>query len=144
MSGIEAVGLVFGLWPVVINLVEMVKASKNGFAEQALAMSITVNERIFRQSILKLLQRDENLSEKDRMGLISGEKEFLAIWRDPEFVARLERRLDNEMFTILQHEAEGILKILASLRKKIETKDSESVSQASTSSRRRSREGTLT
>ena len=125
MSGIEAVGLALGLWPVVASVAMMVKEAKHGVAERQLAMNIAVIERIFKQSIQKLLQGDEGLSERDRIGLISGEEDM---WKNPEFIARLQKRLDPEMFEILQLEAEQIREILINLKKKIETKEADSVS----------------
>ncbi|ORY58057.1 uncharacterized protein BCR38DRAFT_353518 [Pseudomassariella vexata] len=128
MSGIEAVGLVLGLWPIVMNLVEAYKAGRGGSSVKALRMSIVVQEKIFKQSIQKLLQGDEKLSDKDKVGLVNGDDAFAAIWTQTEFINRLKKRLDDEMFEILNYKAEEIFKILKSLKKKIEKKDGESES----------------
>lgn len=119
MSGIEAIGLILGLWPIVVNLSNAYKAGKDGSSITALTMNIAVYEKIFRQSIQKLLQGDEELSPKDRHGLISGDKEFAALWVDPEFVGRLEKRLDRDTFAILEYKTKQISKILENLKKKI-------------------------
>lgn len=123
MSGIEVVGLALGVWPVVVNLAEIYKASKEGFPMRVLTMNIVLYERIFKQSVLKLLQGDEELSEKDRIGLVNGDENFATIWKDPEFVDRLKRRLDAQMFDLVQHKMEEVFKLLTSLKKKIEPKD---------------------
>jgi hypothetical protein len=120
MSGIEAVGLVLGLWPIMIDLVNAVKAGKTGSSTNMLRMNILVQEKIFKQSIQKLLQGDEEFSDKDKMGLIRSNTNFAAIWMDPEFVGRLERRLDDETLAILKYKSAEISKILTTLRKKIE------------------------
>lgn len=120
MSGIEAVGLVLGLWPIMINLVDAYKAGKSGSSLTMLRMNIMVQEKIFKQSIQKLLQGDEKLSDKDKVGLIRSNTNFAAIWTDPEFVDRLERRLDDETLAILKYKSVEISKILTTLRKKIE------------------------
>jgi len=128
MSGIEVVGLALSLWPVVVNLAELYKASKDGSPVRGLTMNIAVYEWIFKQSVLKLLQGDEELSEKDRIGLVNSDENFAAIWEDKEFIARLKRRLDAQMFVLVQHKVDEIFKVLTSLKKKIEPKDGELVS----------------
>lgn len=128
MSGIEVVGLALSLWPVVVNLAELYKASKDGSPVRGLTMNIAVYERIFKQSVLKLLQGDEELSEKDRIGLVNSDENFAAIWEDTEFIARLKRRLDAQMFILVQHKVDEIFKVLTSLKKKIEPEDGELVS----------------
>ena len=128
MSGIEVVGLALSLWPVVVNLAELYKASKGESPARGLTMNIAVYERIFKQSVLKLLQGDEELSEKDRIGLVNSDENFAAIWEDKEFIARLKRRLDAQMFILVQHKVDEIFKVLTSLKKKIEPKDRELVS----------------
>jgi hypothetical protein len=128
MSGIEVVGLALSLWPVVVNLAELYKASKDGSPVRGLTMNIAVYERIFKQSVLKLLQGDEELSEKDRIGLVNSDENFAAIWEDKEFIARLKRRLDAQMFILVQHKVDEIFKVLTSLKKKIEPEDGELVS----------------
>jgi hypothetical protein len=125
MSGFEAAGLALGLWPVVLNLAEMYKASKDGRAMTSLAMKIRTYEIIFKQSVSKLLQGDEDLLSKDRVGLLSGQEEFIAIWTDVEFAARLKRRIDPQILPILEHHMMEIFKLLDALKKNIEPKDGE-------------------
>lgn len=132
MSGIEVVGLVLGVWPVVLNVIDAWKATKGGMPEQSLSVSIRSYARVYRDAISKLLQGDENLTEKDRIGLLNGEKDFASLWKDSEFIARLQRRLDDEAFAILQHKTVEISKILQNLQKKIEGMEPETFSRSET------------
>ena len=127
MSGIEAVGLVLGLWPVLKNIVEAYKASKDDSILKELGWTLATNEQIFRQSVAKLLQGDEQLPDKDRLGLAKGNKDFAAIWKDPEFIAKLKRRLEPGPFDVVTHETELILGLLQGLRKRIDPKDGETI-----------------
>lgn len=120
MSGIEAVGLVLGLWPVLKNLVEAYKSSKDESIIKQLGWTIATNEQIFKQSVAKLLQGDEELPDKDRLGLTKGNKDFAAIWENPGFNAKLRKRLGDEVFYIVQHETQEILSLMEGLRKKID------------------------
>ena len=125
MSGIEAVGLALGLWPVLQNVIGMYKASRDGSAVKDTAMSLKTYELIYRQSISKLLQGDQYLTDKDRMGLITGEADFAGLWKDEEFIKRLYKRLGPDVFHVLQHETDQIVRLLRALEKKIKTKDTE-------------------
>ncbi|CAK7237886.1 hypothetical protein SBRCBS47491_010192 [Sporothrix bragantina] len=118
MSGIEVIGLALALWPVVGCLNELYSSVKDGSAHRW-AMTIKVQERIFKECVLKLLQGDEDLSEKDRVGLINGDKSFVSLWQDVEFNARLESRLDREFCLLVKHEVSEISKLVKSLQKTI-------------------------
>jgi hypothetical protein len=129
MSGIEVVGLVLGVWPVMLNVIEAWKATKGAVPELSLAGSITAYARVYRDAIAKLLQ-DENLSDKDRIGLLAGDKEFAAIWEDEEFEKTLRKRIDDQAFNLLQIKSQEIFDILEALKKKISSKDLDLVSRA--------------
>jgi hypothetical protein len=122
MSGIEVVGLALGLWPVMENIIGLYKASKDGSAIRTMGMTIKTYELIFKQSVSKLLQANESLTDKDRMGLLNGEEDFAGLWKDAEFKSRLERRLGPELFLVLEHKTESIVELLKTLQKKIEPK----------------------
>jgi hypothetical protein len=127
MSGIEVVGVVLGVWPVMLNVIGAWKATKGGVPEQSLLASIAGYSMVYRNAIAQLLQ-DESMSDKDRAGLLKGDEEFAAIWKDAEFQARLHRRLEGPAFTVLQQKSAEIFKILKSLQKKIDFKDGDLVS----------------
>lgn len=116
MSGIEAIGLALALWPVVGTLNDLYNSIKDGSASRWY-MTIKVQERIFKDSVSKLLQGDEDLSEKDRVGLVSGDKTFESLWKDEEFSSRLESRLDAEMCKLIKYEVAEISKLVNSLKK---------------------------
>ncbi len=116
MSGIEAIGLALALWPVLSTMNELYNSAKDGTAARW-AMTIKVQERIFKECVLKLLQGDEDLSEKDRIGLINGDKQFVSLWEDEQFRVRLEDRLDEELCHLIRHEVLEISKLVMSLRK---------------------------
>ncbi|EFX06301.1 hypothetical protein CMQ_6622 [Grosmannia clavigera kw1407] len=116
MSGIEVIGLALAFWPVVGAMKELYDVTKGGTGK-SLALTIQVQERIFKECVLKLLQSDEDLSEKDRAGLANGEKSFESLWKDAEFSSRLESRLDPEMCILIKHQVGQISKMVASLQK---------------------------
>ncbi|KJR84055.1 uncharacterized protein SPSK_10294 [Sporothrix schenckii 1099-18] len=116
MSGMEVIGLALALWPVVGLLNELYSSVKDGSASRW-AMTIKVQERIFKECVLKLLQGDEDLSEKDRIGLITGDKSFTSLWQDAEFSARLESRLDKELCMLIKHEVLEISKLVSNLQR---------------------------
>lgn len=118
MSGMEVIGLALALWPVVGLLNDLYSSVKDGSASRW-AMTIKVQERIFKECVLKLLQGDEDLSEKDRLGLINGDKSFVSLWQDAEFSARLESRLDKELCMLIKHEISEIAKLVSNLRRYI-------------------------
>lgn len=110
--------MALALWPVVGCLNDLYSSVKDGSAARW-AMTIKVQERIFKECVLKLLQGDEDLSEKDRVGLINGDKSFVSLWKDAEFSARLESRLDKELCSLIKHEVSEISKLVTGLRKTI-------------------------
>jgi hypothetical protein len=120
MSGIEAVGLVLGLLPAVLKIAEVVKATHDAYAVRSLPMRIATSEKIFKESIWKLLQGDEKLSDSDRVGLVNGDADFAQLWKDHEFVMRLQRRLDTEVLRTFQSKAGEISTILTALKEQIE------------------------
>lgn len=126
MSGIEAVGLVLGLWPVLKNLAEAYKSSKDESIVKQLGWTIATNEQIFKQSVARLLQGDEELPDKDRLGLTSGNKDFAAIWENPAFNSKLKKRLGDDVFAIVQHETQEIFGLMDGLRKKIDPNNGDS------------------
>ena len=116
MSGIEAIGLALALWPVIGTLSDLYSSVKDGSAARW-AMTIKVQERIFKECVLKLLQGDEDLSEKDRIGLVNGDRSFESLWKDREFSDRLESRLDLELCSLVKHEVAEISKLVGGLKK---------------------------
>jgi hypothetical protein len=55
MSGFEIVGLLLGLYPIVIQAVDVYKATKNGRAAASLFRKLKTEEVIYRQFVQKLL-----------------------------------------------------------------------------------------
>jgi hypothetical protein len=129
MSGIEVVGLVLGVWPVMLNLLDAWKATKGSLPQDSLTASVRAYSRVYRDAISKLLQ-DENISDKDRIGLLKGENEFSSIWKNDEFQARLRNRIDDEAFECLHNKSREIFNILQLLKDKIDKKELDVVSSS--------------
>lgn len=124
MSGAEVIGLALAFWPVVTAMKELYNMAKNG-TSSSLKLTIQVQERIFKECVLKLLQSDEGLSEKDRIGLANGDMSFENLWKDAEFSSRMESRFDLEMCILMKHEVCEISKLVASLLKIVGTPKTE-------------------
>ncbi|KAJ9143469.1 hypothetical protein NKR23_g6571 [Pleurostoma richardsiae] len=120
----DALGLALCLLPTVLNIAELAKATHDAYAVRSLPMRIATSEKIFKESIWKLLQGDEKLSDSDRVGLVNGDADFVQLWKDHEFVMRLRRRLDTEVLRTFQSKAREISTTLTTLKEQIEQVES--------------------
>ena len=118
MSGVEVIGLALALWPVVSCLNDLYTSVKDGSA-QRWATTVKVQEHIFKDCVFKLLQGDEDLSEKDRIGLINGDKTFVSLWQDASFNTRLESRLGQELCYLVRDHVRQMSKLVNVLQKTV-------------------------
>jgi hypothetical protein len=116
MSGFEAIGLVLGVWPLVINGLQLYKAAKNGQGWDPLCDEFRVEELIYIDCVRHLLAAD--VSEGDLLQLTTRDKPSKHLWKDPALQKSLEKRLGPERTTIVLKTLPEMKTILSSLAEK--------------------------
>jgi len=117
MSGFEVIGVVLGVWPVVLNCLTMYKATKDGRGYGLLLNELRVEEIIYREFVQHLLQAD--VPEADLVQLTDRKRSNVDLWNDPTLHFSLERRLGPEKSRIVRETLVEMDKLLASLGEKL-------------------------
>lgn len=101
MSGIEAAGLILGLWPVVSSLVTTYRDARAGESLAKLAKEIKVHEEIFKGWLRSLLQGHEQLTDMQIQALMEPGAD--AAWQQPEIQTRLQEVLPPDTCTSINY-----------------------------------------
>lgn len=117
MSGFEVIGVVLGVWPVVVNGLAMYKATKDGRGYGLLLNELRTEEIIYREFVQHLLQAD--VPEADLVQLTDRKRSNVSLWNDRALHFSLERRLGHEKSRIVRETLAEMDKLLASLGEKL-------------------------
>jgi len=117
MSGFEVIGVVLGVWPLVMNAVALYKATKGIRGADLLRTQLDTEEFIFRQFVYDLLSSD--VAEADLVKLSDRNKPNPVLWRDKALHSKLEARLGPDRSRIVLSSLAEMDKLLAGLRDKL-------------------------
>jgi hypothetical protein len=120
MSGFEVIGVVLGLWPVVLNALSVFTATKDGRGARLLLNELRTEELVYREFAQQLLASD--FSEADLLQLSDRKRSNLVLWKDKALHYTLERRLGDKSEFVLKT-LEEMKNILKSLNEKLEAND---------------------
>ncbi|KXH63448.1 hypothetical protein CSAL01_04562 [Colletotrichum salicis] len=119
MSGIEAVGLVLGLWPVIASLVKGYKAAKDGDDRDLFLRRIDVQQIIYEHSVRQLVQENDQTINDDLMNAEIRQLN-ISFWQKPSFRMRLRSRLGTRDFDLMESALKQIETTMGSLRSQLE------------------------
>src|SRR5271168_547659 len=117
MSGFEVIGVLLGVWPVVLNGLTMYKATKDGRGYGLLLNELRVEEIVYREFVQYLLQAD--VPEADLVQLTDKKRPNVGLWNDRKLHFSLERRLGPEKSRIVRETLAEMDKLLVSLGEKL-------------------------
>src|SRR5271156_2699676 len=117
MSGFEVIGVVLGVWPVVLNGLALYKATKDGRGYGLLLNELRTEEIVYREFVQHLLQAD--VPEADLVQLTDRKRSNVGLWKDQALHFSLERRLGHEKSKIVLETLAEMDKLLASLGEKL-------------------------
>jgi hypothetical protein len=125
MSGFEVIGVVLGVWPLVMNGVALYKATRDGRAADLLRTQLDTEEFIFRQFVHDLISSD--VPEADLVQLSDRNRPNTGLWKDRGLHSKLETRLGPERSGIVLSSLVEMDKLLTSLRDKFASLNAEPV-----------------
>ncbi|KAH8746033.1 hypothetical protein BGZ57DRAFT_936044 [Hyaloscypha finlandica] len=114
MSGFEVVGLLLGLYPIVVDAVNVYKATKTGRAATSLIRKLKIEEVIYHQFVYKLLASNVQGDDMYRLDL-NKEPPDLSRWQAVALNQKLRIRLPSETADLvleILREMETLLKDL--------------------------------
>jgi hypothetical protein len=126
MAGLEAIGLILNILPVVIEVVDWYSGRIRGRESKQLADSLKNNRQIFLNSIEYLL-RSVVSAEKVKILL---DKPGGDAWREPSFVDQVNEHLGDEAEGIIEKIGD-IHKVLIKLQEKLPVSEIVSASRSS-------------
>lgn len=126
MSGLEAAGLILGLWPAVASLVKGYKATKNGEDCAAFLRDLKVQETVYKGCIRRLLQENEAFSNDEFINIEDGNAE-ISPWRDSLFQMHLKNRIGTENFTSIDDVLCSIDSTLKELKRQLQNGEADLV-----------------
>jgi hypothetical protein len=125
MSGFEVVGVVLGIWPEVIDAVDMYEPMRGGRGVHLLQHQLNTEEFIFRQFVIDLLSSD--VSEADLIQLSDRNSPNMGLWRDKRLHSVLERRLGPEQCRVVLGSLVEMNKLLINLTEKLTSNNVDAV-----------------
>ena len=126
MSGFEAIGLILGFWPLIVNGLQVYKAAKNGQGWDLLCDEFRVEEFIYIDCVRHLLAAD--VSESNLLQLTTREKPNQHLWKDQALHRCLEKRLGPERTPMVLKTLQEMDTILSSLATKFTVNENTAVS----------------
>ncbi len=145
MSGFEAIGLILGVYPLIINGLQLYKAAKNGPDWDLLFDEFRTEEIIYVECIRHLLASDT--SEADLLQLSTRKKPNQHLWKDPALHNSLQNRLGHEKSPMVLKTLKEMDKLLATLNERLKSHEivlaSKPFPDSATVSRLTYAEGTL-
>lgn len=118
MSGFEVIGVVLGVWPVVVNALALFKATKDGRGYGLLLNEFKTEETVYREFVRQLLQAD--VPGADVIQLIDRKRPNVGLWKDRSLHFSLERRLGVEKTKVVLNILDEMNNILTALMEKLE------------------------
>lgn len=125
MSGFEVIGVVLGVWPLVVNALMLYKAVKNS-AWDLLLQELQTEKIIYVEFVRHLLTPD--LLDGDSLEFIDQKTENFAGWEDKELHSRLAERLGVEKSTLVLTTVQEMEKLLGDLNESLTRKEDPLVS----------------
>ena len=125
MSGFEAVGIILGAWPLVVNAMTVYKLTKSGTGLSLMLHELKTEEMIYTQFVHNLLVSD--VTEAELMKLSNRENPDSGLWKNELLHNNLKQRLGLMKSELVFEKLEEIGKILASLNQKLGGKDAVTV-----------------
>ncbi|KAK1713703.1 hypothetical protein BDP67DRAFT_515516 [Colletotrichum lupini] len=120
MSGIEAVGLVLGLWPIIANLVKGYNAAKDGDDRELFLLKLDVQQIIYERCARQLVQQNEE-GIGDNLNNMEIRLLGTSSWQNLSFRTRLRKRLGTRELELLESVLKQIEKTMISLRSQLES-----------------------
>ncbi|TDZ25528.1 hypothetical protein Cob_v001986 [Colletotrichum orbiculare MAFF 240422] len=117
MSGIEAVGLVFGLWPIVASLVKGYRATKGGEEWAVFSNDLRIQETVYRGCVRRLFQDNEEFADE-------GQDLDFSSWKSSARRQHLTKRIGADNFAALESVLDRIERLLKGLEKDLVKDDS--------------------
>jgi hypothetical protein len=119
MSGFEAIGLVLGIYPLVVNGLQLYKSAKNGQEWDLLHDEFRTEEIIYVECIQHLLASD--ISEADLLQLSTRDKPNQALWEDAALGNSLRNRLGHEKSPMVHKTLQEMDMLLTTLNDKLKS-----------------------
>jgi hypothetical protein len=126
MSGLEVIGLVLSLWPVVVDAVDIYKAMKEGRGADLLRHELDTEEYIFREFVHGLLS-SAAVTDADLIQLSDRNRPNTGLWKDRALHSKLEKRLGPERSKIVLKSLVEMDKLLTGLREKLANSNGDTV-----------------
>ena len=114
MSGFEVIGVILGVYPLIVNALEVYKATKAGKQALSLARNLKTEEIIFGEFVYHLLA--PNVSEADLVRLKDPTSPDLDLWKNITLQANLRDRLGSEKAGVVVEALQEINELLRSLQ----------------------------
>ena len=112
MSGIEVIGVILGLYPVIIKALDVYKATRGGKGASSLERNLRTEEIIFGEFVHKLVA--PNVSETELVRLKVSAPPDLALWENKTLQANMRARLGTD-------KADNVVEILGEIQDLLET-----------------------
>ncbi|KAK0378011.1 hypothetical protein CLIM01_04625 [Colletotrichum limetticola] len=119
MSGVEAVGLVLGLWPIITSLVKGYKATKDGDDRRSFLLKIDIQQTIYESCVRQLIEENEESIDLDLTNAKIRQLD-ISFWQRPSFRVKLHDRLGSRDFELMESVLKQIEKTMESLRSQLE------------------------
>ena len=111
--------MVLGVWPLVVNGLQLYKAAKTGPDWDLLLDEFKTEEIIYVECIRHLLASDT--SEADLLQLSQRDKPNQHLWRDPALHNSLRNRLGHEKSPVVLKTLQEMDKLLSTLNEKLKS-----------------------
>ena len=121
MSGFEVVGVILGAYPVIINALEVYKATKGGKGAVSFARNLKTEEIIFGEFVHHLVA--PNVSQRDLVLLTSSTSPDLALWKKDTLQIDMKARLGSDKADNIIEILEEIQELLDFLRQELAPSD---------------------
>jgi hypothetical protein len=116
MSGLEVLGLILGIYPVIGNVLSIHRALKSGGAKRFFRI-LEVEQVIFSEFVHNLLASE--LSETDLALLRDGNPSELDIWKNKDLLSKVNRRLGPKTSELVLSTLHDINELLQKLREDV-------------------------
>jgi hypothetical protein len=120
MSGFESIGLILGVWPLLLNSLQLYKTAKNGSDWDLIVDEFRTEEIIYEECVRHLLS---DTSEVDLLELGNKDKPNQALWNDAGLHGRLHNRLGHEKASIVLKTLQDMEIILMRLHQKLKRQE---------------------
>jgi hypothetical protein len=126
MSGFEVIGVVLGVWPLVVDALKLYKTLKNSPTWDLLFREFQTEKIIYVEFVGHLLAPD--LLDGDFLELINQKSANFARWENKELHSRLAERLGPEKSRLVLTTVQEMDRLLCDLNEKLTRKEDPLVS----------------